>query len=254
MPAKGAGDSMAGEFNERAWLVWLGKVRIIIITFLFGIELAIAVLTPTNLPKGLFVSLILLWYTVSVFYVLLLSLWRDSRFQARLQVITDLALATALVYVTGGIESYFSFLYPLIIIVGSILLPRGWAYITAALAFIVSGAVLELAYFDIIRSYSIGHPDLRSLQVTIFINLFAYVAIAYLSSQLSAKLRQVDVQLQDKSGALENLQALHENIVDSLCRGTADRLFCAGLCHTSGARPTAAGRRQELRCDPECAQ
>jgi len=30
-----------------------------------------------------------------------------------------------------------------------------------------------------------------------------------------SKLRQVDVQLKDTSGALENLQALHENIVQS---------------------------------------
>ena len=56
---------MEEQFNERAWLIWLGKVRIIVITFLFGIELAIAVLTPSNLPKGLFVLLILLWYAIS---------------------------------------------------------------------------------------------------------------------------------------------------------------------------------------------
>ncbi len=207
---------MAREFNDRAWLVWLGKVRIIIITFLLGIQLAVAVLTPTVLPKRLFVSVILLWYTLSVFYLLLLSLWAESRFQARLQVLTDLAMATALVYVTGGIDSSFNFLYPLVIIVASILLPRAWAFMTAGLAFIASGATMELAYFDVIRSYSAAHPDLRSLQAAIFINLFAYVAIAYLSSRLAAKLRAVDTQLQDKSGALENLQALHENIVDSI--------------------------------------
>jgi len=44
----------------------------------------------------------------------------------------------------------------------------------------------------------------------IFVNLFAYFAIAYLAGLLMSKLRQVDVQLKDASGALENLQALHE--------------------------------------------
>ena len=207
--------------QQRTWLIWLAKVRIIVITFLFGIEFAISTLTPagTNLPKTLFVVSILLAYTISVFYILLLSLWSDIRFQARLQVLTDLAMAAALVYITGGIDSSFTFLYPLIIIVASILLTRAWAFLTAALAFIACGAVLELSYFEIIRSYSMTRPDLRSLQVSILINLFAYAAIAYLATQLSTKLRQADVQLEQQSGELENLQALHENIVNSMSGG-----------------------------------
>lgn len=210
---------MGEQFNERSWLIWLGKVRIIIITFVFGIELAVTVLTPTYLPKRLFVVAILLWYTLSVFYLLLLSLWRDARFQARLQVLTDLCMATAIVYLTGGIDSSFNFLYPLIILVAAILFSRAWTFLTAALAFIFSGAILELSYFDMLRSYSVSRPDLRSLQASIFINLFAYAAIAYLASQLSMKLRQADVRLQEQSGELENLQALHENIVNSISGG-----------------------------------
>ncbi|MGI9104148.1 MAG: two-component system sensor histidine kinase NtrB [Terriglobales bacterium] len=210
---------MQAESNERNWLIWLGKVRIIVITFLFGIELAVSVLTPTNLPKGLFVLAILLWYTISVFYILLVGMWHDTRRQGRLQVLTDLCMVAAVVYLTGGIDSSFNFLYPLIIIVAAILLSRAWAFLTAALAFIVCGALLELSYFDVIRSYSINRPDLRSLQASILINLFAYAAIAYLASQLSMMLRQADVRLQEQSGALENLQALHENIVNSISGG-----------------------------------
>ena len=59
---------MAAEitFDERSWLGWLVKVRVLIITFLVGIELAITRLTPTQLPEREFISLILLWYTLSV--------------------------------------------------------------------------------------------------------------------------------------------------------------------------------------------
>jgi two-component system sensor histidine kinase PilS (NtrC family) len=210
---------MRSQFQERNWLIWFAKVRIIVITFLLGIELAVATLTPTNLPKRLFVVTILLWYTIAVFHVLLLSFRYDPRFHARVQVLSDLALAAGVVYLTGGIDSSFAFLYPLIIIAASILLTRGWAYLLAALAFIVSGAVLELSYFDIIRSYSVSRPDLRSLQATIFINLFAYAAIAYLATQLSTKLRQADVRLEEQSGELVNLQALHANIVNSISGG-----------------------------------
>jgi two-component system sensor histidine kinase PilS (NtrC family) len=57
------------------------------------------------------------------------------------------------------------------------------------------------------------------LQAIILVNLFAYLAVAYLASLLAAKLRQVNVRLKHTSGALENLQALHENIIQSISSG-----------------------------------
>src|SRR4051794_7194048 len=98
-------------------------------------------------------------------------------------------------------------------------LPRSCAFLGAALSFISFGGVLELSYYEFIRSYSVSRPDPKALQATIFIHLFASGAIAYLASSLSYKLRQVDVELQDTSGALESLQAVHENIIHSMHGG-----------------------------------
>lgn len=226
------------ESQQRNWLIWLAKVRVIVITFLFGIEFAVSTLTTTNLPKALFVATILVAYTISIFYILLLSVWTDTRNQARLHVLTDLAIATVMVYVTGGIDSSFNFLFPLIIIVASILLTRPWAFLTASLAFIASGSLLEFSYFNLIASYSVTRPDLRSLQVSILINLFAYAAIAYLATLLSNKLRQADVQLEEQSGALENLQALHENVLNSMTGGllTTGSDGCVRLVNAAGLR------------------
>ena len=64
---------MQSTFDERNWLAWLVKVRILILTFLLGIQMAVAQLAPSPLPIRLFISTILLWFTVSLFYVLLLS-------------------------------------------------------------------------------------------------------------------------------------------------------------------------------------
>ena len=206
-------------FDERTWLSWLVKVRIIIITFLLGIGLAIIRLTHTNIPEWAFVSVILLWYTVGVFFLLLHSVWEDHALHARIQVISDLALTTAVIYITGGIDTSFNFLYPLVIIVASILLPRWWAYLTAALSFIAFGAILDLSYYQIIRSFSISRPDLKSVQLVVGVNFFAYMAIAYLASNLSAKLRQVGVELHVKSDELQDLQVMQENILHSMRGG-----------------------------------
>jgi two-component system sensor histidine kinase PilS (NtrC family) len=210
---------MHATFDERNWLGWLVKIRVIILTFLLGIELTVARLAQSPLPLRSFVNTMLLWYALSLFYILLLSFWEEQRVQSVLQVVTDLVLVSLVVHFTGGWDSSLNFLYPLVIIVACILLPKVWAYLTSALAFILYGCVLELNYYAVVPSFATTHPELKALEAIIFVNLFAYLAVAYLAGLLAAKLRQVDVQLKDASGALESLQALHENIIQSSSGG-----------------------------------
>jgi two-component system, NtrC family, sensor histidine kinase PilS len=210
---------MQTTFDERNWLVWLVRVRIFILTLLLGVELAVAQFTPSPLPIRLFISTILFWYSLSLFYVLLLSMWQEHRLQAALQVVTDLILASLVIHETGGWDSSLNFLYPLVIILASVLLPRVWAHLVAALAFILYGTVLELNYYGLVPSYCTTHPGLKVLQAIIFVNLFAFLAVAYLAGLLTTKLRQVGVELKTTSGALESLQALHENIIHSISSG-----------------------------------
>src|ERR1044071_1602341 len=98
-------------FNERAWLTWLVKVRVIIISFLLAVELLIVNLTPNNVPVRLFETIIVAWFTISFFFFVLQSLWNEYQPQAITQLFTDLAFVTAVVYVTGGIDTFFNFLY-----------------------------------------------------------------------------------------------------------------------------------------------
>lgn len=210
---------MSRIFDERTWLSWLVKVRIIIITFLLGIGLLVVALTHTNISDRAFIAAIALWYAVAVVFVVLHSIWGDSDLQARVQVLTDLALSTLVIYVTGGIDTFFNFLYPLVIIVASILLPRWWAYLSAALSFIAFGAILDLSLYGLIPSFSISTPDLRSVQLVVAVNFFAYMAIAYLASTLSAKLHQVGAELHVKSDELQDLQAIQANILHCMRGG-----------------------------------
>jgi len=64
------------------------------------------------------------------------------------------------------------------------------AHLVAALAFILYGTVLELNYYGVVKSYCTTHPGLKTLQAIIFVNLFAYLAIAYLAGLLTTKLRR----------------------------------------------------------------
>jgi two-component system, NtrC family, sensor histidine kinase PilS len=210
---------MRAEIHERTWLQWLTKVRIIIITFLLGIELSINAMTPGVAPIRLFVSVIVLWYTVAAFLIFLTVIWRETALQSRLQVLTDLAFVTAIIWVTGGVDTTFNFLYPLVIIMASVLLTPGWTYLTAIISAVAFTAVLQLSYWGTIPSFTPQHPDQRSLHIIILVNWFAFIAVAYLAGRLSSRLRQIGVELRDKSGELESLQALHTNIIQSISAG-----------------------------------
>ncbi|HLW52806.1 MAG TPA: ATP-binding protein [Candidatus Angelobacter sp.] len=226
-------------FNERAWLAWLVKVRVIIISFLLAVELLVVNLTPNNVPTRAFVGIVLVWYTVSVFFIVLVSVWREYKLQAVTQIFTDLAFVTAVVYVTGGIDTIFNLLYFLVIIVAAILLPRYWAYLSAAVSFILFGGLLELCYFEKLPSFQVSpHGDLKTLTIVVLSNLFGYMAVAHLASALAAKLRQTGRELQDKSGELLGLQALHESVVHSIRSGliTTDLEYRITLINTPGQK------------------
>jgi two-component system sensor histidine kinase PilS (NtrC family) len=79
---------------------------------------------------------------------------------------------------------------------------------------------VELTYFEKIPSFQISaRGGFKSMQAVVLINFFAYLAVAYLASSLAAKLRQAGRELKSKSGELQNLQALHANVIHSIRSG-----------------------------------
>lgn len=210
---------MGSARQVRDWLSWLVKVRILVVTFLLAIELSFRHFASSPIPIKYFLSLILLAYTFSVFYSILHGLGMDPYLQAYIQLGVDLMLVTGMVYVTGSLDSYLVFLYPLVIIVASILLSRVGAFLVAALSFLLFAAVVEAPYAKLVPSLYPQALGVWPLQVYLVINLVAFVSVWYLSSHLAESLRTTGVELQDKRGELEELQAFNENIVQSMRGG-----------------------------------
>jgi two-component system sensor histidine kinase PilS (NtrC family) len=201
------------------WLWWLARVRFLIITFLLGIVLALRDLIQLAAPTKYFVPLILLWYTLAIFYAILLRWIPDARWHAPLQVVCDLLMITGLVFVTGGHESYFISLYLLAIIVASILFTRKGAFLIAGFSFVLLGTLVELAYYGEIPRTASAMPSEKTLQFWILSNLFAFLAVAYLASLLAQSLRSKGVELEEKREELEDLQAFSEGVIQSMSGG-----------------------------------
>ena len=88
--------------DERNWLTWLVKVRILILMVLLAIELAVIRLTPSPVPVVPFLTGMVLWFVLSLFFLFLVSVWTKRRLQAILQVLADLVMVTLVVHLTGG--------------------------------------------------------------------------------------------------------------------------------------------------------
>jgi two-component system sensor histidine kinase PilS (NtrC family) len=206
-------------FDPRQGLNYLIRVRLAVITFLLVVQLLVARLTESTQPPGPFVATIVLWYTLTILFAILLRIWPEYTTQSYLQILSDAIILTGLVYLSGGVESYFIFLFPLLVVAAGISLPRPGPYLVASLSFILLGGVLELSYYKIIPSYSEHEVDSNKMQASIFTNLFGFMSVAYLSSYLADSLRRTGRQLTQTSGALENLQAFNQNVLDSIAAG-----------------------------------
>lgn len=225
---------LADQLKE--WLPWLIKIRFVIISFVFAIDYAIRTLAPNPPNPASFIYFgitIILWYILGLYYLIYNQISRDYLLQAYLQIFSDIIIITAVLHLTGDLESNYLSLYLVVIILSSVLLPRGRVFLVAAISFVCMGAVLELAYLPtIFPELSAQYPalhyfersspnavDLGTLQVKIGASLFGFFAVAYLSSLLAENLRRVGEELRDKRGQVASLQAKTENILESMRDG-----------------------------------
>src|SRR5579883_2423110 len=78
---------------------------------------------------------IILWNVVGLFYLIYKQLSRDLLLQAYVQICGDIILITAIVHITGNLESNYIPLYFLVVIMASVVLSRSQAFLIAAFSF-----------------------------------------------------------------------------------------------------------------------
>lgn len=218
------------------WLPWVIKIRFVIILFVFAIDYAIHQLTnPGNAASVRYLGVaVILWCILNLFFLTYNQLSQDYPLQAYLQIFCDIVIITAIVHVTGDLESNYFSLYLVAIILASVLLTRARAFMVAAVSFVLMGAMIELAYipgmypevqsrFPLLQalasSTKLTPEVMTTLQIKIGVSFFGFFAVAYLSSYLAESLRKAARELRDKSGQVANLQAKNENIILSMREG-----------------------------------
>jgi two-component system sensor histidine kinase PilS (NtrC family) len=206
---------------------WLMLLRLLFATFLL---VATVVVQARAYPAFFSTSLLSLYiltgviYFLTLCYALLLNRIRTYTLFAYVQLFFDVLFVTALIYVTGGIESIFSFIYILTIINAAIMLYRRGGLLIASASSICYGSLLDLQYFNIIHPFYTRATDLMTYSIgyyfyTLLMNIAAFYAVALLSSYLAEELRSSSLKLKAKQYDLDQLELLHRNIVQSMSTG-----------------------------------
>lgn len=156
--------------------------------------------------------------TTAVFAAAFRRVRRAEAFGA-LQLATDVAIVTSLVYFSGGADSIFSFLYLPVVVYGAVLFDRRGAYGAAAAASAAYGAVLATGSAPLGPPLARAEPSQEALVALWVVETGALLLVALLSSALARELRQTGEALEERAIDLRRLRRLHERTVESLTSG-----------------------------------
>ncbi len=141
---------MYSETDLRNWLQKLMGGRILFSCLLLGSTAFLEYNRPQPQetdPLFILYGLIGVIFFLSLGYAVALRRVRDLQAFARTQTVLDTFLVTVILHVTGGVSSLFSFLYLVVIVYTSLLLPRRGTLLIAALCGLQYGLMLDLEYF-----------------------------------------------------------------------------------------------------------
>ena len=141
---------------------------------------------------------------------------------AWIQILGDLAIVTLLVYSSGGPDSVFTFLFLVVIGTAGFLLQRTGAVVTASIATVLYGSMVELVAYG-----ALPIPPFAALsewtgprvRYNLAITVVGFLGVAFMAAYLSEKLLSAREELARRQKALSKLQHLYANVIASMSSG-----------------------------------
>ena len=170
--------------------------------------------TPMERSLVVLYGLIIVIFLISLIYSLLLKRVKKEITFAFIQTGVDTFFVTLIIFVTGGFLSVFSFLYLVVIIYSSMLLPMRGTMVIAALCGLQFGGLVELEYFGILNPFGTNGNTLASaydwyqIFFKLMITMLACFAVAFLSSLLSEQTRKSKEELHAMEGHVKRVEKM----------------------------------------------
>ncbi|MDD8024964.1 MAG: ATP-binding protein [Acidobacteriota bacterium] len=172
--------------------------RLIIVTSLLAAAVIIQLSTAVFLPLEPFYVLILTAYAACLVFLILYAGNRRYGVQAAAQVLFDILLITALVYITGGLRAHFYVLYAFPILAAGTVLPGRASYLAASLSAILLGFMTDGMFYGLIPYYRADQARETSAGLvffTIFMAWALFFTIAVLSANYGRGIRRAQTAL-----------------------------------------------------------
>lgn len=192
--------------ERKRYVFWFIILRLVALTSLFVSSVIIQFSTSRFLLLDPVYYIVYCSYVLSIIYFILYLKTENYTLQVYIQIIFDILLITGLVYISGGLNGSFYFLYIFGIIAASVIVSSKAAILVAALSAFVFGVLIDFMFFGIVPYFS---PD-QYMELTpgfVFFNiLMAWVIffiIAFLINYLTGNLRRAKAQLRLAQKELE---------------------------------------------------
>lgn len=216
----------------RSWL-WQSlaahtALRLVVATLLLGLAVALEFRAPGPGSVNPYFVLLGITYGASLGLVALLRVVDERPWTAYLHFTLDALLVSAGVYLTGGVNSLFTTMYALPVLAASTAkLPRGGIRM-AALNAALFASIVAVQYWALATGRALPlverATDLPVATTAFYIvglNVFGFFAVAMLAGSLAERARQADVELEQATEAIADLQAFNQYVIDSLLSGLA---------------------------------
>ena len=206
---------------------WLMLFRVVVVTLLLGAT-AIVQIKESQIfqhisPLALY-FFIGLTYALTLVYTFLLRRMQHLQVLAYGQILADALFVTLLIYLTGGSESIFSWVYLLPIFSASTILYRRGGLLVASASSILYGTLLDLEFYQFIIpigsrfSPSLGYKGSYVFYL-IAVNMVAFYLVAILSAYLAEQVRRKEEELRERLIDYTELERLYRHIVHNITSG-----------------------------------
>jgi two-component system, NtrC family, sensor histidine kinase PilS len=194
-------------------LKWLLVFRLIVITVLLGSSVVVRATTDEELfaraALALYVVAGAAYGSVLVGAIVIRTRPSWATVVAYSQLIADALIATAVVWLTGGAESVFGFIYSLSVLNAAIVLHRRAALVLAGVS----------AGLFVVAALATSHQPLRTLLPALATNSASFFLVAVLSGYLTTQLTRTSARLEDARAQILKLEGLYAAVLGSLPSG-----------------------------------